>query len=482
MSHDKPLGRLHRALGPGTVRSRSARIRRTPRRPRCWATCPGRSRTRPGYVARPSAAAGSSDGPGPTRPARPRRVRRGRLGRGARPRGRRAAPGPRRARQRGDLRRLVRLGERRPVPPRAEPAAPLPQPDRRLHRRRATPTPRRVRWSCCRTSSATAERGAAQRARRGRRSLEHTELVVAFGGMPAKNVWVTPGGVTRHTAPGAPRPASPAPGAEVVLVSPLRADLPRRGRRRRGCRSLPGTDTAVMLGLAHILLTEGLHDRAFLERTHCAGSRHVLASTCWRHRQGRRRGPRRSAASPPRRSATWPGAWRRAARSSPSPGRCSAPSTASSRCGWARAGRAARPDRPARRRLRPRLRLDGRRRRAAARPCRLPRPAAGPQPGPRPTSPSPGSPTCCCTRRDVRLRRRRRCTYPDIRLVYWAGGNPFHHHQDLNRLRRALRPPGHGRRPRAVLDRDRPARRHRAAGHDDASSATTSAPAATTAT
>ena len=21
--------------------------------------------------------------------------------------------------------------------------------------------------------------------------------------------------------------------------------------------------------------------------------------------------------------------------------------------------------------------------------------------------------------------------YPDIRLVYWAGGNPFHHHQDL---------------------------------------------------
>jgi biotin/methionine sulfoxide reductase len=24
--------------------------------------------------------------------------------------------------------------------------------------------------------------------------------------------------------------------------------------------------------------------------------------------------------------------------------------------------------------------------------------------------------------------------YPDIRLVYWSGGNPFHHHQDLNRL------------------------------------------------
>ncbi|GMA41332.1 molybdopterin-dependent oxidoreductase [Mobilicoccus caccae] len=29
-------------------------------------------------------------------------------------------------------------------------------------------------------------------------------------------------------------------------------------------------------------------------------------------------------------------------------------------------------------------------------------------------------------------------TYPDIRLMVWAGGNPFHHHQDLGRLRRAL--------------------------------------------
>jgi biotin/methionine sulfoxide reductase len=27
--------------------------------------------------------------------------------------------------------------------------------------------------------------------------------------------------------------------------------------------------------------------------------------------------------------------------------------------------------------------------------------------------------------------------YPDIRMVWWAGGNPFHHQPDLNRLRRA---------------------------------------------
>ena len=32
-------------------------------------------------------------------------------------------------------------------------------------------------------------------------------------------------------------------------------------------------------------------------------------------------------------------------------------------------------------------------------------------------------------------------TYPHIRLVYWCGGNPFHHHQDLNRLLEAWRRP-----------------------------------------
>lgn len=35
----------------------------------------------------------------------------------------------------------------------------------------------------------------------------------------------------------------------------------------------------------------------------------------------------------------------------------------------------------------------------------------------------------------------RQIIYPDIRMVYWAGGNPFHHHQDLNRLRQAFRRP-----------------------------------------
>ena len=32
-------------------------------------------------------------------------------------------------------------------------------------------------------------------------------------------------------------------------------------------------------------------------------------------------------------------------------------------------------------------------------------------------------------------------SYPDIKIVYWAGGNPFHHHQDLKRLMRAWQKP-----------------------------------------
>lgn len=31
--------------------------------------------------------------------------------------------------------------------------------------------------------------------------------------------------------------------------------------------------------------------------------------------------------------------------------------------------------------------------------------------------------------------------YPDIRLIWWTGGNPFHHQQDLNRLERAWQKP-----------------------------------------
>ena len=48
--------------------------------------------------------------------------------------------------------------------------------------------------------------------------------------------------------------------------------------------------------------------------------------------------------------------------------------------------------------------------------------------------------------------------YPDIQLVHWAGGNPFHHHQDLNRLLHAWRT-----KPKTIIVQDiwwTPAARH----------------------
>src|SRR5207245_2391293 len=96
----------------------------------------------------------------------------------------------------------------------------------------------------------------------------HTELFVCFGGIPIKNTMVSPGGAARHPARDHLRAARER-GAEFVLVSPLRDDLP--GFVSAEWLSIvPGTDVAVMLALAHTLISEGLHDRAFLER-YCVG-------------------------------------------------------------------------------------------------------------------------------------------------------------------------------------------------------------------
>ena len=70
---------------------------------------------------------------GPEHAARCRRVRRRPVGRTDRTSGGRAAARRRHSRQRGDLRRLVRLGQRRPVPSRPEPGASVPQTPWRIH-------------------------------------------------------------------------------------------------------------------------------------------------------------------------------------------------------------------------------------------------------------------------------------------------------------------------------------------------------------
>lgn len=54
-----------------------------------------------------------------------------------------------------------------------------------------------------------------------------------------------------------------AKGMHLVNVGPQRTDTVESSE---WLPTIPGTDTALMLGLAHVLETDGLVDRAFLER------------------------------------------------------------------------------------------------------------------------------------------------------------------------------------------------------------------------
>jgi biotin/methionine sulfoxide reductase len=97
---------------------------------------------------------------------------------------------------------------------------------------------------------------------------KHTQLMVLFGGMPPKNGQVNKDGVGLHDINDWHRKIRTA-GGEFVSISPMRDDtaamleadwLPIR----------PNTDAALMLALIHTLVTEGLHDKAFLAR-YCTG-------------------------------------------------------------------------------------------------------------------------------------------------------------------------------------------------------------------
>jgi len=265
---------------------------------------------------------------------------------------------------------------------------------------------------------------------------EHSQIVVAFGGMALKNSMVAGGSVSRHVERGAMDRAR-ARGCEFVLVGPLRADLPDEVGAT-WISSVPGTDTALMLALVHTLVAEGLHDRAFLERY----------TTGWpvfeRYLRGETDGQPKDAAwaaaitgvdaetimALARRlhghralivvshslqraehgeQPVWMGAVLAAAL-----GQIGLPGGG---YGYALGA----------------IAYYGRRANAV--------PMATLSQGKNGVADfipvariadmllGPGTP--------YRYNGETR-TYPDIRLVYWAGGNPFHHHQDLNRLRRAV--------------------------------------------
>ncbi|MBL4807816.1 MAG: molybdopterin guanine dinucleotide-containing S/N-oxide reductase [Rhodobacteraceae bacterium] len=94
--------------------------------------------------------------------------------------------------------------------------------------------------------------------------IDATELLVGFGGVPIRNAQISAGGTGRHRTREALIQARDA-GMTFVNISPLRGDMDADlGAEWLAPR--PGSDVAVMLGLAHTLLVEDLHDSVFLER------------------------------------------------------------------------------------------------------------------------------------------------------------------------------------------------------------------------
>lgn len=269
--------------------------------------------------------------------------------------------------------------------------------------------------------------------------IENTELIVAFGGIPAKNVFVTPGGVTRHVTPGALDELARR-GVRVKLISPLRADLPE-GLDTEWLPIEPATDTALMLALSHTLLAEGLHDRSFIDRytsgfdvferyldgraDGIAKSADWAAPICDVDAEHIRTLARRMAAARTLVTVTWSlqriqhgeqPVWAGIALAALL-GQIGLPGGGFGH-GYGSMGDVGDHG--------PTLRVPYLSQ--GSNPIRTFIPVARVA--------------------DMLLNPGAeydydgtRYTYPDIRLVYWAGGNPFHHHQDLARLRRAFARP-----------------------------------------
>jgi len=98
--------------------------------------------------------------------------------------------------------------------------------------------------------------------------LEHCEIFVAFGGLALKNGQVSSGGAAEHTQEVWLRQLA-ARGIPVVNVSPTRADSPDF-LNAEWIAIRPNTDAALMLALAYEIIALGNHDREFLAR-YCTG-------------------------------------------------------------------------------------------------------------------------------------------------------------------------------------------------------------------
>lgn len=93
---------------------------------------------------------------------------------------------------------------------------------------------------------------------------DNTRFMLCFGGLPDQTAQINPGGTGAHDVPGW-IDALAARGIEVVTVGPMRSTFDAR-LNSRWIRARPNTDVAMMLGMAQHLLATGRHDRGFLDR------------------------------------------------------------------------------------------------------------------------------------------------------------------------------------------------------------------------
>ncbi|BDC72297.1 molybdopterin-dependent oxidoreductase [Prescottella equi] len=265
----------------------------------------------------------------------------------------------------------------------------------------------------------------------------NTDLMVCFGGVPLKNTAVNGGGTSEHPTRGALDRLRDR-GGEVVSISPLRDDL---HGRCEWIAPIPGSDVAIMLGLAHVLASEGLHDKDFLDR-YCVGYERfesyllgiddgVAKTPEWASALSGMPAEqivalaRRMAAGRTMVTVTWSLQRVRYGEQAPWMGVTLAAMLGQIGLPGGGFGHGY---------------------------GSMNEPGLAPVPYPLPTLFQGSNPVSdlipVAAIADLLLRPGeefdfdgRRLTFPDTRLVYWAGGNPFHHHQDLARLRRALARP-----------------------------------------
>lgn len=102
----------------------------------------------------------------------------------------------------------------------------------------------------------------------------NTDTLVAFGGLNPKNWRVTSGGAGFHHMPQHVDEAH-RNGTKFIVISPVADDIPP-GSEADWIAPRPGTDTAIMLGLCHEMLRRGRADRDFLDRF-CSGSETLIS-------------------------------------------------------------------------------------------------------------------------------------------------------------------------------------------------------------